>query len=212
MRKALAFLPLLGLLLAACEPVGIAASPSPVVVPSETLSPVVVTPSLLGTPIQANNEGLLCPGSPAYIELSGNGVRSGALLDTWTTDGYVDIGQARVEYRAGDKLCIFVYNGYDSPIKFRVWYEDIVGESVFSQSTNRTYARAPVAAKSWVKIGELAAPIQAKSVYALPVSIQIPKDLASDVLPEAWQFRLHVQPVGVGTFVGDASVQFLITR
>ena len=188
---------LLCLPLLACSPV--VSSPLPM--------PEPPTPAPLGVPISVNNDGIKVPGCPAYMEFFG--VRDGTVLDTWTNDGYVNIGQARVDYKKGDNLCIFAYNGYSEPVKFNIYYEDIKGETAYCQATNQTYSKAPPAAWMWFKISKPQPEIAAKSVVPIPFSLSIPKDVE---LPEQWEFRIHIQPVNVGTMVGDASIRILVSK
>ncbi len=175
---------------------------TPLIVPKPASMPVPI-----GVPIKVNNDGIKVPGVPAYIEFFG--VRDGSLLDTWTNDGYVDIGEARVVYERGSPLSIFVYNGYDEPVMFRIFYEDIPQNSAYCLATNKTYSKAPAQAWEWLKITEPRPLVGAQSVTPIPFSLSIPKGVEP---PDYWEFRIHITPMSVGTVVSDASIRMLVSK
>lgn len=216
MRKFILALGLATLLLAGCvsTPITPSGDSSPLVSanstndinPPEYIIPVAIPISdAVDMPIDPQTP-LRCAIVPAYYELT---MFSGAIADTWVTEGHCNIGKVALLYDKNSPLCLFIYNGKSNPTIFSVSYEDAPELINHCSATGEDYSIAPVGASQWLTISNSSPTVNAGCVKAIPFKIEIPEDADC---PKQWEFRIRVKDITQTDFVQTAmSIRVLIT-
>lgn len=173
-----------------------ASETAPPVTPNVPSTPVpIVTPTLgktLRLPITGGETDRLVV-SPAYFEF-GN-VTPTSTIDTWTSDGYITVGNYKVNYPRGEPLCLIIFN--DSPYEYtyELEAENAPEEVNWCEATQKNYAQSPVAVNLIIAIGEPSFTLQSGEAKAAAFSIQL-RDVVE--YPNQWECRISVVGLAPG--------------
>lgn len=124
--------------------------------------------------------------APAYFEFGE--VVPGAIIDTWTVGGMVEIGKERIGYARGETLWLLLYNGLDTPSTFELQCINAPRDVNPSSCTGKEYLKAPVGFLGSITTPNLVE-VQPFSCRKVPISIKLPVGL---VYPDQWEFRILV--------------------
>lgn len=144
--------------------------------------------------------------APAYFEFGE--VIPGAVIDTWTVDGMVEIGAERIGYVRGGTLWLLLYNGSDAPSVFELECINAPRDVNPSSCTGKEYSKAPAGF-----LGSITTPtlieVRPFSCKKVPISIKVPGNLT---YPEQWEFRILVTDAEASGLVGTGlEIRFFYT-
>ncbi len=125
---------------------------------------------------------------PAYFEI--NGVKAGDTVDTWTSNGYFDVGGVRVEYKKGEHIFFLLYNGSDSVSTYVLSVENAPGEVGYLRSGSKPDVplyRAPDAFLPYVSVPKEVS-VRPHRVYKVPFGFVVPEG----EYPDSWEFRIRI--------------------
>lgn len=143
---------------------------------------------------------------PAYFEF--DKVKDGTLVDTWTDDGFVNVGQARVTYEAGEPVFILIFNGSDETKLFALKCVNAPRDVNHADCTGMDYVKAPATIASWVTLSQSIVSIGAGCARAVPFALSIPEGTS---LPEQWEFRILITDATEDRYSTAHEIRMFIT-
>lgn len=191
-------------LLVGCQPVIEVKEYEPVFTPEE----IITLPEVEFVPLEysvSNGSEVIL--APSLIECAR--VKAGVKLDTWTTNGVVEIGQNVITYKKGDQWCLYIVNDNGREVTYKLEYLDARKDVVFlDKNDGNGYARAPYITRAWVRFPKEVI-VPDKSVAKVPVIIVIPKDAK---VPDTWAFRIGVDMAVTDFTHYSATTYFLMKK
>jgi len=124
--------------------------------------------------------------APAVFEFEN--VIPGAVIDTWTDDSYVLVGEDWVSYTVGQDMWMLVYNGLDSTVTYSLKLVNAPEELNECKFTGKWYSKAPEGALGGVTFPKTIT-VGPMSAIKVPISINYPEGID---YPDQWEFRISV--------------------
>lgn len=127
---------------------------------------------------------------PAFFEISE--VRPDGVVDTWTSDGRLNVGETYVEYRKGEPMFFLLYNQTDTPSEFSISVEDAPSDVNYLRSGSRPNVplyRAPAGFLEWVSVPAVVV-VQPGHAYKVPFGFVVPE--LDEGYPGNWEFRIRL--------------------
>lgn len=124
--------------------------------------------------------------APAVYEFGS--VIPGAIVDTWTVNGYVPVGGDWVSYKAGEQLWMLVYNGLDSKVTYNLKCVSLLEDTTHCDLTGQDYSGTPEGALVGITFPSTVT-IEPMSAMKIPLSINYPMGVE---YPNQWEFRISV--------------------